>query len=107
MSSRLNLGGWYPSKGEKSLGELRARFFVEYSNALQNKIGEIYMNNPDDFDNPREVLVAILNGEYDEELSAENEVNPDEYDKEEWVEEYKSDETNASESGAETAEADD
>lgn len=106
MSNRLELGGWYPSRGEQSFGELRARFFVEYSNALQNLIGEIYMNNPDKFDSPRDVLANIIAGELDDELAEENEVDPDTYEREEWIDAQEdAPETDAE--GADEAEADD
>lgn len=106
MSNRLELGGWYPSRGEQSFGELRARFFLEYSNALQNLIGEIYMNNPDEYDNPREVLADILLGELDNELAEENEVDPDTYEREEWIDAQEED-SEADAEGADEAEADD
>lgn len=96
MANRMNLGGFYPSQGEQSEGELRARYWVEYSNATSNKIQEIYMNNPERFDNPREILAAMVAGDLDEELSKDNEVDPETYDKQEWLESH-----------SEAAEADD
>ena len=81
MSNRIELGGFYPSKGEQSFGELRARYYVEYSNALSQKINEIWANNPDSFDNPREVLAAAVAGDLDDELMKDNEVHPEEYEK--------------------------
>lgn len=100
MANRINLGGFYPSKGEKSEGELRARHYVEYSNALSQKLTEIWAENTDEYDNPREVLADVIAGNLDEELSADNEVDPEDYDKEEWLQ--------AREEGAEeAAEADD
>lgn len=98
MANRINLGGFYPSKGEQSAGELRARYFVEYSNATANKATEIFANNPDDYNSPRDVIAEMLSGELDEELSADNEVDPDEFDREAWLE---------SQEEVEAAEADD
>ncbi|MFP4017844.1 MAG: hypothetical protein ACLFUH_01210 [Bacteroidales bacterium] len=86
MANRIELGGFYPSQGEQSFGELRARYFVEYSNALQSKIQEVWMNNQEAYDGPKDVMAAMLNGELDEELQVDNEVNPEEYDRDEWVE---------------------
>lgn len=86
MANRLDLGGFYPSRGEQSFGEPRARFYVEYSNALSNKITEIFANNPDEFDSPRDVLAQIVAGDLEGEMMAENEINPDEYNRVEWVE---------------------
>lgn len=103
MANRLNLGGFYPSQGEKSKGELRARYYVEYSNALSNKLLEIWNENQDEYDNPREVLADVISGELDDEMEADDEVDPDDYDKEEWLES----EAESSEEDAETAEADD
>jgi len=86
MANRLELGGYYPSKGEQSFGELRSRFYVEYSNALNQKLMEIYMNNTEEYDSPRDVLADVIAGELEEEMQAENEVDPDEYKREDWVE---------------------
>lgn len=85
MSNRLDLGGYYPSKGEQSFGELRARYFVEFSNALNQKLMEIFMNNPDEYESTREVLADVIAGELEEEMEADNEVNPDEFDRQEWI----------------------
>lgn len=98
MANRINLGGFYPSKGEQSHGELRARHYVEYSNALSNKLLEIWQNNQDEYENPREVLADVIAGNLDDEMAEENEVDPDEYDREEWL---------SSQEEAEAAEADD
>lgn len=98
MANRINLGGFYPSKGEQSKGELRARHYVEYSNALSNKLLEIWQNNQDEYENPREVLADVIAGNLDDEMAEENEVDPDEYDQEEWL---------SSQEEAEAAEADD
>lgn len=100
MANRINLGGFYPSEGEQSKGELRARFYVEYSNALSNKLLEIWQNNQDDYENPREVLADVIAGELDDEMEAANEVNPEDYDKDEWLQEN-------AEDGAAEASADD
>jgi hypothetical protein len=81
----MELGGYYPSKGEQSFGELRSRFYIEYSNALNQKLTEIWANNSDEYDNPKEVLADIISGNLEEEMMADNEVNPDEYDREEWI----------------------
>ena len=86
MANRLELGGYYPSKGEQSFGELRSRFYVEYSNALNQKLMEIYMNNTEEYESPRDVLADVIAGELEEEMQAENEVNPGEYNRDEWIE---------------------
>lgn len=44
------------------------------------------MNDPEKWDNPRDILAAAIAGDLDGELAAENEVHPDDYDREEWVE---------------------
>lgn len=87
MANRINLGGFYPSQGEKSEGELRARYYVEYSNALSNKLLEIWQNNQDDYENPREVLADVIAGDLDDEMAEDNEVDPESYEKEEWLSE--------------------
>lgn len=87
MANRMNLGGFYPSKGEKSRGELRARYYIEYSNALSQKLTEIWAENQDQYDGPRDVLADIVAGNLEDELAEDNEVNPEEYEKEEWLEE--------------------
>lgn len=86
MANRIELGGYYPSRGEQSFGELRARFFIEVPNALQQKAFEVFTNNPDKFDSVREVYAAFLTGELSEELEAENEVDPEDYKRDEWIE---------------------
>lgn len=100
MANRLELGGYYPSRGEQSEGELRARYWVEYSTATANKMMEIFTNNPDEYDSMQDVLADMVAGELDDELASENEVNPEEYDREEWIEAQ-------AEADGETAEADD
>lgn len=103
MANRINLGGFYPSQGEKSKGELRARYYVEYSNALSNKLLEIWNENQDEYDTPREVLADVIAGELDDEMQADNEVDPEDYVKEEWLQ---TEEEESEEQEAE-AEADD
>lgn len=109
----MNLGGFYPSQGEQSFGDLRARYWVEYSNATSNKIQEVYMNNPDEFDNPREILAAMVAGDLDSELAKDNEVDPETFDRDEWVDAYEADNDgagggeSAEDEAAEAVEADD
>jgi len=96
MANRINLGGYYPSKGENSLGELRARYYVEYSNALAQKLTELWANNSDEYDNPREVLAAVIAGEFEDEMAEASEVDPDTYDRDDWVEAFESDDSDDS-----------
>lgn len=90
MPNRINLGGYYPSQGEQSFGEMRARYYVEYPNSLVAKIQEIQLENPE-YDGPAEVLADMIAGDLDTELQADNEVNPEEYDREDWVEDQETD----------------
>lgn len=89
MANRVNLGGAYPSQGADSFGELRYRHYIEYPNATVRLIQQIMMNN-EGYDSPREVLADMILGNLDEQLKRENEVDPESYDREAWVESQES-----------------
>lgn len=84
MASRIELGGYRPSRGDKSFGELRAQYYVDVPDALKLKALD-FMTNHDGYSNLREVYADMLAGEFDDELAEENEVDPSDYDREEWV----------------------
>lgn len=44
------------------------------------------MNNPGEYEHPREILADAIAGELDETLAQENEVDPESYDRQEWIE---------------------
>lgn len=85
MANRVDLGGHYPSQGEDSFGQLRARHWIEYPSAMVDLIQEIQIENPG-YDGPREVLADIVAGEFDDLLAERSEVDPEKFDREEWVE---------------------
>lgn len=92
MALRIELGGYYPSTGEQSFGELRARHFVDVSGKLEEFMrDELWRKDSSDYENKedalRDVLLEVLEGGYDDALAADSDVDPEDYNREEWVEE--------------------